>query len=56
MPEEKKAVVKKKKEINIRDVTTCDATIQMLEKIRRMLYNIEKLVGDIDTKSFVCYN
>ena len=34
MAEEKK-VVKKKKEINIRDVTTCDATIQMLEKARR---------------------
>ncbi len=36
MAEEKKnAVIKKKKEVNIRDLTTCDATAQMLEKARR---------------------
>ncbi|MFC1858935.1 carbon monoxide dehydrogenase, partial [Thermodesulfobacteriota bacterium] len=33
--EEKKPIAKKKKEINFRDVTICDATIQMLEKARR---------------------
>jgi len=33
MPE-KKVVPKKKKEINIRDLTTCEATIQMLEKAK----------------------
>ena len=33
MPE-KKIVPKKKKEINIRDLTTCEATIQMLEKAK----------------------
>ena len=33
MPE-KKVVPKKKKEINIRDITTCEATIQMLEKAK----------------------
>ncbi len=33
--EEKKIVSKKEKEINYRDLTTCDATIQMLEKARR---------------------
>ena len=35
MAEEKKKIIKKKKkEVNIRDLTTCDATIQMLEKAR----------------------
>ena len=36
MAEEKKIIPKKKeKEINFRDLTTCDATIQMLEKAKR---------------------
>ena len=35
MAEEKKIIAKKEKEINFRDLTTCDATIQMLEKARR---------------------
>ncbi len=35
MTEEKKIIVKKEKEINFRDLTTCDATIQMLEKAKR---------------------
>jgi carbon-monoxide dehydrogenase catalytic subunit len=35
MAEEKKVIVKKEKEINFRDLTTCDATIQMLEKAKR---------------------
>ena len=32
---EEKIIKKKEKEINFRDLTTCDATIQMLEKARR---------------------
>jgi carbon-monoxide dehydrogenase catalytic subunit len=32
---EKKVIKKKEKEINFRDLTTCDATIQMLEKAKR---------------------
>ena len=32
---EKKLKVSKKKELNIKDVTTCDATAQMLEKAKR---------------------
>jgi len=35
MAEEKKIIAKKEKEINFRDLTTCDATIQMLEKAKR---------------------
>ncbi len=35
MAEEKIISKKKEKEINFRDLTTCDATIQMLEKARR---------------------
>jgi len=35
MAEEKKKIVKKKKEINFRDVTICESTIQMLERGRR---------------------
>ena len=36
MAEEKeKKVIKAKKEVNLRDLTTCDATIQMLEKARK---------------------
>ncbi|MCU0613675.1 MAG: anaerobic carbon-monoxide dehydrogenase catalytic subunit [Desulfobacterales bacterium] len=35
MAEEKIISKKKEKEINLRDLTTCDATIQMLEKARR---------------------
>ncbi len=35
MAEEKKIIAKKDKEINFRDLTTCDATIQMLEKAKR---------------------
>ena len=34
MAEEKKIIPKKEKEINYRDLTTCDATIQMLEKAK----------------------
>ena len=34
MPEKKIVPKKKKKEINIRDLTTCEATIQMLEKAK----------------------
>jgi carbon-monoxide dehydrogenase catalytic subunit len=33
--EKKKVIVKKKKEIDYRDHTTCDATLQMLEKARK---------------------
>ena len=32
---EKKKILSKKKEINPRDVSICDATIQMLEKAKR---------------------
>jgi carbon-monoxide dehydrogenase catalytic subunit len=35
MAEEKKKIVKKKKELNFRDVTICESTIQMLERGRR---------------------
>ena len=35
MPDDKKPVAKKKKEIDINDVTICKATAQMLEKARR---------------------
>jgi carbon-monoxide dehydrogenase catalytic subunit len=35
MAEEKKIIAKKEKEVNFRDLTTCDATIQMLEKAKR---------------------
>ena len=35
MAEEKKIIAKKEKQINFRDLTTCDATIQMLEKAKR---------------------
>jgi carbon-monoxide dehydrogenase catalytic subunit len=35
MAEEKKVIVKKEKEINFRDLSICDATIQMLEKAKR---------------------
>jgi anaerobic carbon-monoxide dehydrogenase catalytic subunit len=35
MAEEKKIIAKKEKEINFRDLTICDATIQMLEKAKR---------------------
>ncbi len=35
MAEEKKIIAKKEKESNFRDLTTCDATIQMLEKAKR---------------------
>jgi carbon-monoxide dehydrogenase catalytic subunit len=35
MAEEKKIIAKKEKEINFRDLSTCDATIQMLEKAKR---------------------
>lgn len=35
MAEEKKIIAKKEKEINFRDLTTCDATIQMLDKAKR---------------------
>ncbi|MGB5424265.1 MAG: anaerobic carbon-monoxide dehydrogenase catalytic subunit [Desulfobacterales bacterium] len=35
MAEEKKIIAKKEKEINFRDLSICDATIQMLEKAKR---------------------
>ena len=33
--EKEKIISKKKKEINLKDVTICDSTLQMLEKARK---------------------